>query len=117
MCPVSERVWWSCPSSIGFRSRVRPGSPLNTALAPSPHAFPKGRGLTSVLRPGRLQQKGSRMLLFGRTARRRSDRPTLPRARPALEELESRIVPYAATGNLWPHPELVTLSFVPDWTL
>lgn len=28
--------------------------------------------------------------------------------------LEQRTVPYAATGNAWPHPELVTLSFMPD---
>ena len=38
------------------------------------------------------------------------------RVRPAVEELESRLVPYALTGNAWPHPELVTLSFVPDGT-
>jgi hypothetical protein len=57
------------------------------------------------------------MPLFWKTARGRSDRPTLSRSRPSLEELETRIVPYATTGNLWPHPELVTLSFVPDGTL
>src|SRR5262245_20324666 len=33
-----------------------------------------------------------------------------------VEELESRITPYTTTGNAWPHPELVTLSFVPDGT-
>jgi hypothetical protein len=39
------------------------------------------------------------------------------RARPQLEELESRTVPYAVTGNAWPHPNLVTISFVPDGTI
>jgi predicted Zn-dependent protease len=43
-------------------------------------------------------------------------RPATPRALPQLEPLETRTVPYAASGNLWPHPELVTLSFVPDNT-
>jgi hypothetical protein len=41
----------------------------------------------------------------------------LPHARPAVESLESRVVPYATTGDAWPHPELVTLSFVPDGTV
>jgi hypothetical protein len=38
------------------------------------------------------------------------------RVLPGLESLESRTVPYSASGNLWPHPELITLSFVPDGT-
>src|SRR4051812_38293 len=33
-----------------------------------------------------------------------------------VESLESRVVPYAASGNLWPQPKLLTLSFVPDGT-
>lgn len=33
-----------------------------------------------------------------------------------VEQLEPRVVPYATTGNLWPHPELVTISFAPDGT-
>jgi hypothetical protein len=41
----------------------------------------------------------------------------LPSARPALEHLESRLVPYAATGNAWPNPQLITISFVPDGTV
>jgi hypothetical protein len=36
--------------------------------------------------------------------------------RPHVEELEPRIVPYALTGYAWPHPELITISFVPDGT-
>jgi predicted Zn-dependent protease len=39
------------------------------------------------------------------------------RARPFLEELESRLVPYALTGGAWPDPQLITLSFMPDGTL
>ena len=39
-----------------------------------------------------------------------------PRAVPRVEPLESRAVPYAASGNLWPHPELISLSFEPDGT-
>lgn len=41
---------------------------------------------------------------------------TAVRARPKVEELESRVVPYGTTGNLWPHPELITISFLPDGT-
>jgi hypothetical protein len=33
-----------------------------------------------------------------------------------LEGLESRIVPYSVSGNAWPHPQLVTISFMPDGT-
>jgi hypothetical protein len=40
-----------------------------------------------------------------------------PRARLELELLETRVVPYATTGNAWPAPQLVTLSFVPDGTI
>ena len=35
---------------------------------------------------------------------------TVPQARPRVEELESRVVPYATTGNLWPHPRLNALT-------
>ena len=34
-----------------------------------------------------------------------------------LEQLESRLVPYSVSGNAWPQPQLVTLSFVPDGTV
>ncbi len=40
-----------------------------------------------------------------------------PRARLQVEALESRVVPYALSGGAWPHPELVTISFVPDGTI
>jgi hypothetical protein len=36
--------------------------------------------------------------------------------RPLLEELESRVVLYSASGNLWPAPQLVTISIMPDGT-
>jgi len=41
----------------------------------------------------------------------------LPSAKPTLEALESRIVPYVNSGNVWPHPQLITISFVPDGTV
>ena len=34
-----------------------------------------------------------------------------------LEELELRVVPAVITGNAWPDPQLITLSFMPDGTL
>jgi hypothetical protein len=36
---------------------------------------------------------------------------------PRLECLETRIVPYNNTGNAWPNPQVVTISFVPDGTV
>src|SRR5262249_3299131 len=50
-----------------------------------------------------------------RPARARCARP--PRVRLEVETLETRIVPYSVSGYSWPHPELVTLSFVPDGTV
>jgi hypothetical protein len=38
------------------------------------------------------------------------------RARLQLESLECRVVPYTTTGNAWPHPNLISISFVPDGT-
>ncbi len=40
-----------------------------------------------------------------------------PPAKPTLEPLESRIAPYANSGNAWLHPQLITISFVPDGTV
>jgi hypothetical protein len=34
----------------------------------------------------------------------------------AIETLEPRLVLYAASGNAWPSPQLVTISFMPDGT-
>src|SRR5260370_33419939 len=41
-----------------------------------------------------------------------------PLRRPCLqlEPLETLLVPYNVSGYAWAHPELVTLSFVPDGT-
>lgn len=33
-----------------------------------------------------------------------------------VEKLEERVVLYATSGNAWPHPELITISFEPDGT-
>jgi hypothetical protein len=46
----------------------------------------------------------------------RASRPKSRRVRPSLEDLESRVVLYTASGNAWPSPQLITLSFVPDGT-
>ncbi len=48
---------------------------------------------------------------------RRTSPARAPRPRLAVEARESRTVPYALTGGAWPHPELITLSFVPDGTV
>ncbi len=37
-------------------------------------------------------------------------------ARPLVEGLEDRLLLYTATGGAWPHPVLITYSFVPDGT-
>src|SRR5258708_5816576 len=54
--------------------------------------------------------------LSQRTHARVSRSPLAFRARLRLEELESRWVPYATSGNLWPNPQLMTISFMPDGT-
>jgi hypothetical protein len=50
-----------------------------------------------------------------RRAARRVQRP-VP-FQPQLEGLETRIVPYNTSGNAWPNPQVVTISFVPDGTV
>src|SRR5262245_44083165 len=60
------------------------------------------------------------LFAFARRNQSRAPAARSPRragARPCLEELESRVVPYSVTGNAWPNPQLVTLSFVPDGTV
>ncbi len=49
-------------------------------------------------------------------ARSRARSPFVPRAFPRIEQLESRVVPYTTSGNAWPVPQLITLSFQPDGT-
>src|SRR6516162_349918 len=48
--------------------------------------------------------------------RRSSDRARKVRSQLSLEMLETRIVPYSVSGNAWPHPDLITISFEPDGT-
>jgi hypothetical protein len=57
------------------------------------------------------------MRFWPAASRRTTRRPSRPSACPAIEVLESRVTPYVATGNVWPHANLVTLSFVPDGTV
>ena len=38
------------------------------------------------------------------------------RVRPTVEGLEPRVVLYSASGNAWPNPQLITISFMPDGT-
>jgi hypothetical protein len=61
-------------------------------------------------------------MFFFKPARPAAPRPQasrlrLPQARPTLEALETRVVPYAVSGNAWPSPQLVTMSFLPDGTV
>jgi hypothetical protein len=48
---------------------------------------------------------------------RKSASQPVARTHLRLEELESRLVPYSVSGNAWPNPQLVTISFVPDGTI
>lgn len=54
--------------------------------------------------------------IFRSFSRRVISRAAFPKSQLKVESLESRLVPYALSGNAWPHPELVTLSFQPDGT-
>src|SRR5579884_2242580 len=58
------------------------------------------------------------MSLFAKLfAKKKLTRVLRPRqARPAVEALEARVVAYAASTNVWPNPQLVTISFEPDGT-
>src|SRR6266576_1571664 len=58
------------------------------------------------------------MALFSKFLRSPAPRPERSRrTRLYVETLESRIVPYANSGDFWLHPQLVTISFVPDGTV
>src|SRR5581483_8788335 len=48
-----------------------------------------------------------------KTAAARADKN---RARLRVEALETRLVPYSASTNAWPAPQLITISFAPDGT-
>jgi hypothetical protein len=49
-------------------------------------------------------------------ARHASHAKSRRRAHLNVEALESRVVPYVTSGNAWPSPQLITISFVPDGT-
>jgi hypothetical protein len=51
---------------------------------------------------------------WARKIRRNHVRRTV---RLAVEPLETRVMPYSTTGGTWSHPQLITLSFVPDGTV
>src|SRR5438128_8699269 len=54
--------------------------------------------------------------LYKKSGRGRVSNPPARRTCLQLEALETRLVPYNVSGNAWPHPELITLSFMPDGT-
>ena len=67
------------------------------------------------------------MTLFNLAKRLRSPTGRAPSEKPVrhwqkkerrlqVEGLEPRLLLYAANGGVWPHPELVTVSFMPDGT-
>jgi hypothetical protein len=65
--------------------------------------------------PG-LQEDRAMRILSKRNGRQKSRSHVSNRAQLRVEQLESRLVLYSVSGNVWPHPQLVTLSFVPDGT-
>src|SRR5690349_18113422 len=68
--------------------------------------------------PSQLPDRGGCIVkrLMSKWFRHAPHSPAKLHARIGLEALESRIVPYSLSGNAWPVPKLITLSFVPDGT-
>src|SRR5262249_22034765 len=108
------------------RSRSRMPSPSGAGNAGPPAAGRGGIGARASPvgrpHPGRWPSRGRRMGFFTFLRNKRTQgpagRPVRPAgARPRLEELESRLAPASVSGNAWPNPQLVTLSFVPDGTV
>jgi hypothetical protein len=56
------------------------------------------------------------MLFFSSATSRRSKNSSSPKSGLSVESLESRLVPYTISGNAWPNPQVITISFVPDGT-
>ena len=54
--------------------------------------------------------------LLPRGQAKRSAIRALVKLRPVLESLEDRLVLYTTTGNAWPNPQVITISFMPDGT-
>jgi hypothetical protein len=57
------------------------------------------------------------MPLSSKVPRVGTQRPSFPRAQLRVEQLEAREVLYSVSSGAWVHPELITLSFVPDGTI
>src|SRR5262249_53558444 len=57
---------------------------------------------------------GIQSAFTARSLSRRRTRST--RKRRAVEHLETRMLFYAVSGDQWSHPELITISFMPDGT-
>jgi hypothetical protein len=55
-------------------------------------------------------------ILNKRPRRRTPQSDVTRRALLRVEQLEGRVVPYATSGNAWPHAQVVSISFVPDGT-
>src|SRR5271165_2605492 len=55
--------------------------------------------------------------IFGNHFAHHAAKRNRSRARLTLEQLESRFAPAVVTGNAWPNPQLITISFVPDGTV
>src|SRR5262249_5594330 len=85
------------------------GSPAQPAPAPVPSGWPIRCRVTPAGASWAYQPHGARPMKLVETRATR-------RARPAVEGLEARVVPYAVSGNARPNPQFVTLSFVPDGT-
>jgi hypothetical protein len=58
----------------------------------------------------------STVWLFNKPNRSPASRSADLQFHPQLEGLETRVVPYTTSGNMWPNPQLITVSFVPDGT-
>jgi hypothetical protein len=80
---------------------------------PKDFTDPAAEGGCSVLR-GLTKEKSMRSLRQPWLRDRRSGRGR--RFFPSFEVLESRLVPYSVSGDMWPHGNLVTISFMPDGT-
>src|SRR5689334_11781403 len=89
--------------------------PAARAWVTAPHA------LLPISGEGRPKNSESIFMFFlKKTIQRRAiegaARRGAVKVRPSLESLESRVALYSASGNAWPHPADITISFMPDGT-
>src|SRR5207248_5002248 len=99
---------WAYRDPPGSPSVARPPKGhQQTVVLIAPVALPaySERGEETMLLPNFLRG------LFAPVTRREP-----AKNKPAVEHLENRITPYSVTGDVWAHPELVTISFMPDGT-